>query len=82
MLDYVYFIGIAVFLAGVSLPRLARIGVAVMTGCLAFSIMWTAIEKLVYPHWTQEVLSMHSSITMGIYPETFVVLAGFVEFTL
>jgi hypothetical protein len=82
MLDYVYFIGIAVFLAGISLPRLARIRVAVMTGCLAFSIMWTAIEKLVYPHWTQEVLSMHSRITMGINPETFIVLAGFVEFTL
>ncbi len=49
MLDYVYFLGIAVFLAGVSLPRLSQIRVPVMTGALAFSIMWTAIEKFVYP---------------------------------
>ena len=71
--------GIAVFLAGILLPRLARIRVAVLTGYLAFSVIWTAIEKLVYPHWTQEVLSMHSRITMGMNPETFIVLAGFVS---
>ena len=82
MLDYVYFIGIAVFLAGVSVSRLSRFRVEVMTGCLAFSIMWTAIEKFVYPQWTQQILEKHSSMAMGMPFGLFIVFAAFVEFTL
>ena len=82
MLDYVYFLGIAVFLAGVSIPRLATVRVPAMTGALAFSIMWTAIEKFVYPGWTEQVLQRHTSMAMGFPMPLFVVIAGFVEFTL
>jgi hypothetical protein len=82
MLDYVYFLGIAVFLAGVSILRLSRVRVSAMTACLAFSIMWTAIEKFVYPQWTEQVLVTHGHMAMGIPFGIFVVIAGFVEFTL
>ncbi len=82
MLDYVYFLGIAAYLAGISISRISRIRVPVMTGCLAFSIMWTAIEKLVYPQWTAQILQTHSHMTMGIPFGPFIVLAAFVEFTL
>jgi hypothetical protein len=82
MLDYVYFIGIAVFLAGVTISRLSRIRVSAMTGCLAFSIMWTAIEKFVYPQWTRQVLENHGHMAMGMPFGLFIVVAAFVEFTL
>jgi hypothetical protein len=82
MLDYVYFLGIAVFLAGVSIARLSQIRVTAITGCLAFSIMWTAIEKFVYPQWTEQVLLKHGHMAMGMPYGLFVVVAGFVEFTL
>ncbi len=82
MLDYVYFLGIAVFLAGVSIPKLSQIQVPAMIGGLAFSIMWTAIEKFVYPQWTEQVLLTHKSMAMGMPVALFIVVAGFVEFTL
>ena len=53
-----------------------------MTGALAFSIMWTAIEKFVYPQWTNQILQQHTSMAMGLPPALFIVIAGFVEFTL
>jgi hypothetical protein len=82
MLDYVYFLGLAVFIAGVTLPQLARIRVSAMTACLAFSIMWTAIEKLLYPQWTRQVLEQHTHMAMGIPFGFFIVFAAFAEFTL
>lgn len=82
MLDYVYFLGIAVFVAGVSIRRLSQIRVPVMIGCLAFSIMWTAIEKFVYPQWTAQVLQKHAGMAMGLPFSLFIIIAGFVEFTL
>ncbi len=82
MLDYVYYLGIAVFLAGVSIPRLSRVRVSAMIGCLSFSIMWTAIEKFVYPQWTAQVLETHTHMAMGLPVAPFIVIAAFVEFTL
>ena len=82
MLDYVYFLGLAVFLIGVTFPRIARVRVSAMTASLAFSIMWTAIEKFVYPQWTRQVLEKHGHMTMGMPFGLFIVVAAFVEFTL
>lgn len=82
MLDYVFFLGLAVFLAGVTVRRLVPIRQAVMTGSLAFSIMWTAIEKFVYPQWTEQILSKHSTMALGMPFSVFTLVAAFVEFTL
>ena len=82
MLDYVYFLGLAVFLAGVTLPKLAQIRVQVMTAALAFSVMWTAIEKFVYPQWTNQVLQAHPGMAVGLPFSLVIIIAGFVEFTL
>lgn len=82
MLDYVFFLGLAFFLAGVTVRRLVPIRQAVMTGSLAFSIMWTAIEKFVYPQWTEQILVKHSSMAMGMPFHVFTAVAAFVEFTL
>jgi hypothetical protein len=87
MVDYVFFLGLAGYLI-LSFPyseqlqrsRLWR--VPLLAGTLGFSLMWTAIEKFLYPGWTEIVLAVHPNIAMG-FPAPFVTLtAGFVEFSL
>ena len=84
MTDYVFFPGIAAYLALTSIrtPRLSRLRVPLISGGLAFGLMWTAIEKFVYPNWTLFVVAEHPDLAFG-FPWPFVVIvAGFVEFTL
>ncbi len=84
MTDYVFFPGIAAYLALTSLrtPRAVRLRVPLLSGSLAFSLMWTAVEKFVYPDWTMFVVAEHPDLAFG-FPWGFVtVVAGFVEFTL
>lgn len=49
---------------------------------LAFSLTWTAIEKFLYPQWTDAVVTTHPSIGLGLPLGFLLVLAGFIEFTL
>ena len=87
MTDYVFFLGLAAYLI-LSLPNLRQRPswhgwrVPILVASLAFSLMWTAIEKFLYPGWTNIVLALYPSVAMG-FPAPFVTLtAGFVEFTL
>jgi len=87
MTDYVYFLGLAGYLA-LSAPYFDRWPgardwrVSLLAGCLGFSLMWTAVEKFLYPAWTEIVLATHPNLTLG-FPLPFVtVTAGFVEFSL
>lgn len=84
MIDYVYFLGLAAYLAltPTASPRALRMRVPVLCGALAFSLMWTAIEKFLYPQWTVAVLLEHPNMTLGFDWPVVVVLAGFVEFSL
>ena len=69
-------------LASSPLPMATRLRVPLLSGSLAFGLMWTAVEKFVYPEWTLDVVSRHPSLAFG-FPWQFVVMvAGFVEFTL
>ncbi len=84
MADYVFFPGIAAYLALTTLgtPGALRLRVPLLSGGLAFGLMWTAIEKFVYPEWTLDVVARHPDLAFG-FPWGFVtVVAGFVEFTL
>ena len=84
MTDYVFFPGIAAYLALTSIgtPGSLRLRLPLLSGSLAFSLMWTAIEKFVYPEWTLFVVAEHPDLAFG-FPWAFVVVvAGFVEFTL
>lgn len=84
MTDYVFFPGIAAYLALTSIgtPRVLRLRTPLLAGGLAFGLMWTAVEKFVYPEWTLFVVADHPSLAFG-FPWAFVVVvAGFVEFTL
>ena len=84
MTDYVFFPGIAAYLALTSIgtPRALRLRVPLLSGGLAFGLMWTAVEKFLFPEWTLAVIAEHPAIAGG-FPVGFVtVVAGFIEFTL
>ena len=82
--DYVFLLCLAIYLGLSSLPAsaLARLREPLLVGGLAFSLAWTAIEKFLYPQWTDAVIAMHPSIGLGLPDSIVVVIAGFVEFTL
>lgn len=84
MADYVFFPGIAAYLAltTAGTPRALWLRVPVLAGGLAFSLMWTAVEKFVYPQWTAEIVLTHPNLTLGLAVPIVIVIAGFVEFTL
>jgi len=84
LIDYLFFLGIAGYLAltGLRSPSLERCRVPLLCALLSASLMWTAVEKFLYPQWTIAVLIAHPSITAGLAPQVVTVIAGFVEFTL
>ncbi len=84
LVDYVFMLTLALYLASLSLPwsRLAGLRERMLSGGLAFSLAWTAIEKFLYPQWTDAVIATHPVIAMGVPMTPVVVIAGFVEFTL
>ena len=84
LVDYLFLLCLAFYLASLSLrsARLARLREPLLTGGLAFSLAWTAIEKFLYPQWTIAVIGTHPSIAMGLPVTLVTVIAGFVEFTL
>ena len=43
---------------------------------------WTAVEKFLYPEWTEIVLLIHPQIAAGLPIPLVTVVAGFVEFSL
>lgn len=84
MTDYVFFPALSFYLGSmkVTQPRIVALREPILTGALAFSLAWTAIEKFLYPQWTYAVVATHPGIAFGLYVPFVVVVAGFVEFTL
>ncbi len=84
MKDYLLFRGIAAYLALTSLGTLGSLGLLapILSGALAFSQMWTAIEKFVYLAWTLAVVAAHANVGSGFPASLVTVGAGFVEFML
>jgi hypothetical protein len=84
MVDYLFFLGFALYLAlsGPYFDRRPELGhwrVSILAGTVAFSLMWTGVEKLLYPQWTAVVLAGHPIVTLG-FPASFVTMAAaFVE---
>ena len=84
MTDYLFFPGLAIFFARD--PR-EPLGTApwrttFLTSSLGLSLMWTAIEKFLYPAWTAEVVALHPSTSFGFGIPFVIVVAGFIEFSL
>ena len=80
--DYPVFLGLAAYLALTSCAsgRLRALRMPVLYVSLCASLMWGAVEKWAYPHWTFPLLEARPYLTFGIPPEDFMVVAGFVEF--
>lgn len=87
MIDYLFFLGAAAYLV-MSDPWLKRHSgagtrrLAVLTVSIGVSLMWTAIEKFLFPQWTIAILLHHPAITAGFELPTVTTIAGFIEFSL
>ena len=84
MMDYPVFLGIAAFfaLSATAEPRRLSRRLDFARYGMAFSLMWAAVEKWAYPHWTGYVLQSHPHLAMGIDRHLLIALAGAVEFGL
>jgi hypothetical protein len=84
LVDYPIFLGIALYLmlTATDRPALHKLRLPIVYVAASVTLMWAAIEKFGYPKWTLPLLVEHSRITFGIDFDVFMVLAGFVEFSL
>lgn len=82
--DYPVFLGVAAYLALVSLQR-DLFGVRpldVVRYSAAITLMWASVEKWAYPEWSFPLLADHPGMMLGYNPEFFMRASGVVEFTL
>lgn len=87
MIDYLFFVGLAIYVAlGQPMMRrridLMSWRATILTGSLSLSLMWTAVEKFLFPQWTIAVLLHHPGVTAGFPFPSVATIAGFVEFSL
>ncbi|MFW5749116.1 MAG: hypothetical protein ACOCYT_05830 [Chloroflexota bacterium] len=84
MLDYFIFVGVAIYLMVFNLenPRWRGLRIPALYFSVGFSLLWVALEKLVYPQWGLAILSDNPVLTLGFEPEFFLVGAAFVELAL
>jgi hypothetical protein len=82
VLDYLIFAGIAYFLllVGSSSKRILKSGFVVLFACTGLTLIWAAVEKFAYAHWTMSVLESRPHMLMGMSPPVFMKVSGFVEF--
>ena len=82
VLDYLIFLGIAYFLLVLSSSskRLLKSGFVVLFACTGLTLIWAAVEKFAYAHWTMSVLETRPHMLMGMTPPVFMKVSGFVEF--
>lgn len=85
MMDYPYFIGVAIFLLmdATHGAQLHFLGFAALRLSAGISLLWVSAEKWMYPSWVYDILNHElRQVTMGIDTQFFVMSAGFVEFCL
>ena len=84
LLDYIIFLGLGYFFAVANIKRgqWRQSGFIVLYAATGITLLWAAMEKFAYPQWTYPVLRSHPEMLLGIPPETYMVLAGFLEFSL
>ncbi|MGM0846539.1 MAG: DoxX family membrane protein [Bacillota bacterium] len=79
MLDYGFYLAIIVVLM-IGKTRLENWGFPFLYLGTGLSLCWVAVEKWVYPAMSVDIIQNHGVPTFGFAPETFVVLAAFIEF--
>ncbi|MBW8636187.1 hypothetical protein K1W69_03225 [Hoeflea sp. WL0058] len=81
VLDYMVFLAIGYFYLATSIrnPRWIKSGFVTLFAVTGINFMWLAVEKFAYPYWTFPLLEKNPDLLMGIDPQTYMNLAGFVE---
>jgi hypothetical protein len=84
MLDYFIFVGVAVYLivARMGDPTIRDVRIPALYFSVGFSLIWVALEKVVYPQWGLEILADNPVLTLGFDPRFFLLGAAFVELAL
>ena len=84
MMDYPLFPGLAAYLVFTAMPDRGsrKLSLPVLYASIALTMMWGAVEKFLYPAWTFPLLAAHQQLTLGLSFDWFMVIAGFVEFSL
>lgn len=84
MLDYVHYVGIALYLAlsNVENIRVRAIRLPLLYLTVGFSLAWLGIEKLVYPSWALHLLTENPQLMLGLPSDFFLYGAAFVEIAL
>jgi hypothetical protein len=83
LLDYMIFVGLGYFFTVATIKRgnWRKSGFIVLFAATGITLLWAAMEKFAYPEWSYAMLRLHPDMLMGLQPETFMLLAGFVEFS-
>lgn len=84
MLDYPVFVGIGIFFmfSPSQNPRVVAARFHLLRWTVAFSLLWPAMEKFLYPSWVAAIAIVHPELTFGFPVATTVTAAGIVEFGL
>jgi hypothetical protein len=84
LLDYLIFIGVSYYFLAALMSGAGWLmsRYILLYGSTGLTLLWAAVEKWGYPIWTYPLLARDPSLLMGFEPNTFMVLAGFVEFNL
>ena len=82
MLDYLIFLGIGFYLtvSQTKVKGLLKASFIALFACSGLTLIWAAVEKFAYADWTIAVLADKPNITMGMSPQMFMKVSGFIEF--
>ena len=82
--DYPVFLGVAAYLAAISLNKTifgAR-PIDVLRWSASITLMWASVEKWAYPEWSYPLFATHPGMALGFDPAFYMRAAGVVEFTM
>jgi uncharacterized membrane protein len=84
LIDYLIFVGIGYFfvVASIEHGQWRKSGFVVLFASTGLTLMWAAIEKFGYPQWSYPLLEKNPGMLMGMSASAYMVLAGFVEFSM
>jgi hypothetical protein len=82
LLDYMIFLGVGYYLtvSQTKIKGLLKSGFVVLFACTGLTLIWAAVEKFAYSHWTISVLADKPHMLMGMSPPVFMKVSGFIEF--
>jgi hypothetical protein len=79
MMDYAFYLGM-IFMLLFHKTRLMPFNLGILYLTTGVSLCWVAVEKWVYPGMSVSAIVNNDVPTFGIMPDTFAVMAGFIEF--